>query len=296
MPGYLVKVRKKMDIYAQRRVRNVLAGNYGSVFKGRSMDFDDLREYSYGDDVKDIDWKATARSRTIMIRRYVAIRKHNIMIVADSGNSMAGLTPSGEKKSEVATFCAGVISYVAQKHGDLVGMVYGNEAANKRFAMKEDTPYIENFLKKYEQAVEVDGPNSDINALLTYITKSFRERMFLIVITDPTSAATLDRELVRRLNVRHEQMFILIEDSPVTNKMLLGGDASDINEHVRLPHYFRANKKIAKAEDEFRKVLTSKIQKGLYRLGVVSTTVDSSGRAVPQIFRMLEEQKHVRHK
>jgi uncharacterized protein (DUF58 family) len=133
MPSYLVKVRKKMDIYAQRRVRNVLSGNYGSVFKGRSMDFDDLREYNYGDDVKDIDWKATARSRTIMIRRYIAIRKHNIMIVADNGNSMAALAPSGESKAEVAAFCAGVIAYVAQKHGDLVGMVYGNKDGNKRY-------------------------------------------------------------------------------------------------------------------------------------------------------------------
>jgi hypothetical protein len=216
------------------------------------------------------------------------------MIVADNGNSMAGLAPSVEKKSEIATFCAGVIAYVAQKHSDLVGMVYGNQADNKRYGMKEDTPYIENFLKKYSQSVEEDGPNSDINALLTYISKSFRERMFLIVITDPTSAAMLDRELVRRLNVRHEQMFILIEDSPVTNKKLLGNDASDINDLIRLPHYFRANKKIAKAEDDFRKILTSKIQKGLYRLGVVSTTVDSTEHAVPQIFKMLEEQKHVR--
>ena len=63
MPSYLVKVRKKMDIFAQRRVRNVLSGNYGSVFKGRSLDFDDLREYNYGDDVKDIDWKANLKHR-----------------------------------------------------------------------------------------------------------------------------------------------------------------------------------------------------------------------------------------
>ena len=167
MPSYLVKVRKKMDIYAQRRVRNVLSGNYGSVFKGRSMDFDDLREYNYGDDVKDIDWKATARSRTIMIRRYIAIRKHNIMIVADNGNSMAALAPSGESKAEVAAFCAGVIAYVAQKHGDLVGMVYGNKDGNKRYAMKEDTPYIENFLKKYSQSIKVDGAESDINSVFS---------------------------------------------------------------------------------------------------------------------------------
>ena len=295
MPGYLVKVRKKMDIYAQRRVRNVLSGNYGSVFKGRSMDFDDLREYSYGDDVKDIDWKATARSRSIMIRRYIAIRKHNIMIVADSGKSMAGLAPSGETKGEIAAFCAGVIAYVSQKHGDLVGMVYGNKTSNKRYAMKEDTPYIENFLKKYDQAIVPDAAESDINSVLTYISKSFRERMFLIVITDPNSAATLDRDLVRRLNARHEQMYILVEDSPLTNKDLFGQDTVDMDDDVRLPYFFRANKKIAAAEEEFRTALYEKIQKGLRRFGIVSAIVDSTDHAIPRIFAMLEEQRRVRH-
>lgn len=294
MPGYLVKVRKKMDIYAQRRVRNVLSGNYGSVFKGRSMDFDDLREYNFGDDVKDIDWKATARSRTIMVRRYIAIRKHNILIVADNGATMAGLAPSGETKGEVAAFCAGVISYVAQKHNDLVGMVYGNKTMNKRYAMKEDTPYIENFLKKYSNSISDESSESDINSVLTFVSKSFRERMFLIVITDPNSAATIDRNLVRRLNARHEQMYILVEDSPLTNKSLLGENVNDMSDHVRLPHYFRANKKIAAAEEDYRRQLYDKIQKGLRRFGVVSTIVDSTEHAIPRIFKMLEEQKHVR--
>ena len=160
--------------------------------------------------------------------------------------------------------------------------------------MKEDTPYIENFLKKYSQSIKVDGAESDINSVLTYISKSFRERMFLIVITDPNSAATLDRNLVRRLNARHEQIYILVEDSPLTNKSLLNSDVNDMNDGVRLPHYFRANKKIAAAEEEYRKSLAEKIQKGLHRFGVVSTTVPSSEKAIPMIFKMLEEQKRVR--
>lgn len=294
MSGYLIKVRKKMDIFSQRRVRNVLSGNYGSVFKGRSMDFDDLREYNYGDDIKDIDWKATARSRTIMIRRYIAIRKHNILIIADNGKSMNALAPSGETKGEVATFCAGVIAYVAQKHGDLVGMVYGNHNSVKRYSMKEDTPYIENFLRKYSASVNEDSAEGDINSVLTYVSKNFRERMFIIVITDPMNAASLNRELVRRLNARHEQMYILVEDSPLTNKKLLDGDVNDMSDNIRLPHYFRANKHIAEAEEEFRKDLYGKIQKGLRRFGVVSSVVDSTDNAIPRIFKMLEEQKHVR--
>ena len=149
-------------------------------------------------------------------------------------------------------------------------------------------------MKKYDQSIEEDGPISDINSLLTYVSKSFRERMFLIIITDPATAGTIDRDLVRRLNARHEQMLIMVEDSPITNKAILDDDASDLVEHVRLPHYFRASKKIAEAEAEFHKELTDKVRKSLYHMGVVSTTVDSVDHAIPQIFRMLEEQKHVR--
>ena len=202
MPSYLVKVRKKMDIFAQRRVRNVLSGNYGSVFKGRSLDFDDLREYNYGDDVKDIDWKATARSRTIMIRRYIAVRKHNILLVADNGNTMAALAPSGESKQEVATFCAGVMSYVALHHGDYVGMIYGNHGENKRYMQKEDAAYIENFLDKYAKSMTLKSEPSDLNSLLTYVSKTYRERSFMIIMSDAEGVSQIDTEMIRKLHAR----------------------------------------------------------------------------------------------
>ena len=74
MPSLLVKVKAKMTLHAHEKVRGLLEGQYGSVFKGRSLDFDDLREYLPGDDIKDIDWRATARSVSTRIRRYVAVR------------------------------------------------------------------------------------------------------------------------------------------------------------------------------------------------------------------------------
>src|SRR6478752_9672895 len=107
MASLLVKVRRKMSITAYRKVRSALEGEYASVFKGRSMDFDDLREYVPGDDVKDIEWRATARSGQVRIKRYVAIRKHNIMLVVDTGRSMAATAPSGEIKRDIAVMAAG---------------------------------------------------------------------------------------------------------------------------------------------------------------------------------------------
>lgn len=283
-----------MDIFAQRRVRNVLSGNYGSVFKGRSLDFDDLREYNYGDDIKDIDWKATARSRSVMIRRYVAVRKHNILLVADSGNTMATLAPSGESKQEVATFCAGVMAYIAQHHGDFVGMIYGNKGENKRYGLKEDTAYIENFLDKYSKSMKLTAPDSDLTSLLTYVSKTYRERSFMLIISDADSVSRIDTELVRKLHARHEIMFIIVEDSPMTNELLFDYDTVDLDGKMRLSRYFRKNKKIAEAEAQYREAQRVGIKKTLRRMGIVCSFIDSVNHAIPRIIKMLEEQKHVR--
>ena len=294
MPKYLARVQKKMMIYSQRRVRTALSGNYGSVFKGRSMDFDDLREYAYGDDIKDIDWKATARSRNVMIRRYIAIRKHNIMIVADSGKTMAALAPSGEKKGDIAVYCASIMAYIAQKHGDLIGCVYGDVSQTKRFKLKESTAHIENFLSHYDHSISLEAADSNINQLLSYVSKMYHERMFLIIITDPATAASLNVNYVRRLGARHEQMFILVEDSQLTNKNLLKQDARDIEDNLRLPLFFRDNKKVAEAEEEYREKQRENIRRNLRRFGVVCSFIDSSENAIQRIYAMLEEQKHAR--
>jgi uncharacterized protein (DUF58 family) len=294
MPSNIAKVQKKMSIYAKRRVRTVFFGNYGSVFKGRGMDFDDIRPYMYGDDVKDIDWKASARSRSPMIRRYVAIRKHNIMIIADSGRDMAALAPSGETKSAIATFCASVIAYIALKNDDLVAMTFGNSNGNTRFPLKEGQKHIENFLNKYEKSISLESSSSNINALLTYVSKNFRERMFLIIITDVAGAAGVSMEILRHLRVRHEQMCIMIEDSALTNPAIKDGDVRDISENLRLSQFMRKNKKLAKAETKMREELRNATVHNLRTLGICSCCVDGTENAIPQIFKMLEEQKHAR--
>lgn len=294
MSNRLAKIQKKMSIYAKRRVRNVLSGNYGSVFKGRSMDFDDLRVYEFGDDVKDIDWKASARSKTPMIRRYVAIRKHNIMIVADSGRGMAALAPSGEQKSDLASFAAGVISYIANKNGDLVGITFGNIAGNTRFALKEGAAHIENFLNKYEKSISTDAGNSDINALLSYISKNFRERMFLFIVTDVHGVLQISEDLLRRLRVRHEIMAIMIEDVSFTDPKFKNDVAIDVVDRTSLPRFMRANRKLKNAEAAFREESCKKVEHSLKKLGIMSCRISSTETAIPEIFKMLEEQKHVR--
>lgn len=294
MSNHLAKVSKKMNIYAKRRVKNVLSGNYGSVFKGRSMDFDDLRPYEYGDDVKDIDWKASARSRIPMIRRYIAVRKHNIMIVADSGRNMAALAPSGESKIDIATFAASVIAWIANKNDDLIGITFGNSTSNTRIALKEGLSHIENCLTKYEKSVSLESDPANLNALLSYISKNFRERMFLFIITDAYNASQISQDILRRLRVRHEIMVISVEDSNITNASFFKNEVRDIVNNARIPAFLRKNRKLKDAEATMRKKVEQSNSKNFRHLGICSSVLSSTDTAVQDIFKMLEEQKHVR--
>ena len=124
--NHINRIKGNVSIYASQKTRNILDGSYKSIFKGKSLNFDDLREYVIGDNVKDIDWKATARSDNILVKQYVAERKHNILFIVDSSVNMQALTEAKELKSEVALYTAGTIATLANSSGDFFAFLYGN--------------------------------------------------------------------------------------------------------------------------------------------------------------------------
>ena len=95
-------LKRYKTIATDKATSRVLDGSYNSIYKGRSMNFDELREYVPGDDIKDIDWKATSRSQKVLIRQYIAEKRHNIMLIMDANRRMLAETKAGEEKGEVA--------------------------------------------------------------------------------------------------------------------------------------------------------------------------------------------------
>ena len=89
MLHYVEKIRSSISLNASKKATNLLDGLYKSVFKGKSLDFDDLRDYVYGDDSKDIDWKSSIRHGSLLVRRYVAFKRHNVVFIMDSGKLSA---------------------------------------------------------------------------------------------------------------------------------------------------------------------------------------------------------------
>ena len=109
---YLDRVRRVAALYTKRKTSDLLDGDYRSMQHGRSLDFDDLREYRYGDDVDYIDWKSSSRVGKTLIRRYFADRKHDVLFIGDTGRKMTGDTPAGESKEQIALMAFGVAAYL----------------------------------------------------------------------------------------------------------------------------------------------------------------------------------------
>lgn len=292
MASLLVKVRRKMSIAAHRKVRTALEGEYTSVFKGRSMDFDDLREYVPGDDVKDIEWKATARSGQVRIKRYVAIRKHNIMLVVDTGRSMAATAPNGECKRDIAVLAAGVIASVAQKHQDLVGLTAGDTENIYHLPLKGSQTHIERILQYVNTYTTLDAPPSNLTNLLDFIRRTSKRRMLLVVISDNLQFAAAQEQLLRRLAAQHELLFIAIDDIDPSDSHWKYHGLYDVELPTALPSFVRRRKAV---DDAYQELLHSEWKKAsrlLKRLRVSSVRIDSQDQVVNQIVRLLEEHRH----
>ena len=98
---YITKVKANLSIYTKKKTSNILEGSYNSIYKGKSMNFEDLREYIIGDNVKDIDWKASARSNKILIKQFIAEKKHNVLFILDSGKKMLADTKDLDSKKKL---------------------------------------------------------------------------------------------------------------------------------------------------------------------------------------------------
>lgn len=283
-----------MTIAAHRRVRSALEGEYASVSKGRSMDFDDLREYVTGDDVKDIDWKATARSGQVLIRRYVAIRKYNILLVVDTGRSMAATAPSGESKRDIAVMAAGVIASVAQKHGDLVGLVAGDSQHIGRLPLKDSRPHVERVLQFINTQTKLDAAQSDLIGLLDYVRRTIKRRMMLIIISDNLQFASAQEQLLRRLDAQHELMFIAVDDLDPDDPQWNTRDLYDVDTPATLPKFIRMQKNVEDAYQKFVRDQWKITNHTLDRLRISSVRVASEKDVIAQMVRLLEKQKRAR--
>lgn len=281
-----LNIRKYGAIKTNKATSQILDGSYNSIYKGRSMNFDELREYVVGDDIKDIDWKASSRSQKTLVRQYIAEKKHNIMLVMDTNRRMlANMNDSLEKK-EAAILSAGTLAYLVNQNGDYVSGIYNTGSMIKHYPFKTGLFNIENILENYSRAVNLDN-HTNIDDVLAYIIRNFRRKMIIAIVTDLRGINSISETSLKRLKVMHDVLIINVADAGI-----FGKEVYNIENNTYLPSFFTKDKKLARKEQEQKLFLQKQGEHKLAKYGVSCITIDGSKDYDNCIVELLEKHKN----
>ncbi len=281
---YITKVKANLSIYTKKKTSNILEGSYNSIYKGRSMNFEDLREYVVGDNVKDIDWKASARSNKILIKQYIAEKKHNILFILDSGKKMLADTRDLDSKKEVALMSIGTIGYLVDKHGDSISAIFKSRNSIKLFPFKTGIYNLEEILETYDKEI---GAENDLDKLVNYVLKYIRRRMIIFIVTDIKGMSDISEETLRRLSLLHDVMFINISDAFMT-----GYNAFDVEQNCYIPDFILEDEKLKDIELKVKTEIYDEIKDRFKKYKIITTTINQQKDIVNDIFKLLERRKN----
>lgn len=294
MTAHLTIVRRAVSIHAHRKALGLLDGEYAAVTTGRSMDFNDLREYIVGDDVKDIDWKATSRSHHPLVKRYVAVRKHTVLLIVSTGRSMSAMNDLAVTKRELAVLTAGVIGSLAVGHGDHVQLVHGDADEQHTLPAESGDVHLERLLTRIDGAIGANAGRSDLTAVLRHAIRTVRRRTIAVVIADEPEIDEPTRALLARLAAQHEVLVVTISDLDPTT--VLDRGVVDVESGRVVSAWARGDEQVRAEVTAALVAADGRTRLTLDRLGIVGERVHDHSSAVAAIFRLLRRHRHARRR
>jgi uncharacterized protein (DUF58 family) len=178
----MLKKVRAVEIQTRRLVNQALSGSYRSAFKGRGIDFEEVREYAYGDDVRSIDWNVSARSRRPFVKRYREERELSIILMLDLSAS-GGFGSFQHTKRELATELAAVLAFSAMISNDKVGLVLFTDRIEKFIVPGKGRKHVLRIIREL-LFFEPEGRATDLESTLNYVLKMMRRRSVIFMLSD----------------------------------------------------------------------------------------------------------------
>ncbi len=203
----LTKVRR-IEILTGRLVSETFAGEYLSVFKGRGMEFAEVREYVPGDDIRTIDWNVTARTAKPYVRQYTEERELTVVIACDLSGSQSFGTGAQLKKEIAAELCA-LLAFSALKNNDKVGLFLFTDEVEKRIPPKKGRRHVLHVIRDV-LAYEPKGKGTRIGPVLDRVNRALKRRCILFLISDFRDAGY--EKALKLAALKHDVIPILIRD------------------------------------------------------------------------------------
>lgn len=178
----LLKKVRKIEIRTRNLSQQIFAGQYHSAFKGRGMAFSEVRAYTYGDDIRSIDWNVTARFHQPYVKVFEEEREQTVMLVIDTSASTLFGTHQMFKQ-DLITELAAVISFSAINNNDKVGVLFYNDKIEKFIPPKKGKSHILRIISELVNLKHQNG-NTDTSLALQFLTNAIKKRCVLFLISD----------------------------------------------------------------------------------------------------------------
>ena len=217
-PSEILKKVRRIEIKTRGLSRNIFSGHYHSAFKGRGMAFSEVREYQYGDDIRNIDWNVTARFHTPYLKIFDEERELMVMLLIDvSGSNEFGT--QGSFKEDLITEIAAVLAFSAIQNNDKVGVIFFSDKIEKFIPPKKGTTHILRIIRELID-FKPESQGTDISEALRFLTNAIKKRCTAFIISDFMDHGF--EQAIKIASGKHDLVAIRIYDKRETELPAIG--------------------------------------------------------------------------
>jgi uncharacterized protein (DUF58 family) len=219
IPREILKKIRQIEIRTNRIVTETLAGQYHSVFKGQGMNFDEVREYQPGDEVRSIDWNVTARMNHPFVKKFVEERELTLMLVVDvSGSGRFG--SQAQSKRELAAEIASVLAFSAIRNNDKVGLVLFTDEVEKFIPPRKGRKHVLRVIREV-LFFEPQRRGTNLSGALDFANRMLAHRAIMVLVSDflaPSSVTPTPSDkrgfqtAIKQANRRHDLVAVQVAD------------------------------------------------------------------------------------
>lgn len=284
----LLKQVKQIEIKTRGIVNEVFSGEYHSVFKGRGMEFSEVREYQIGDDIRSIDWNVSARFGHPYVKVFEEERELTLMLLVDlSGSLVFG---SVEKtKQQVAAELAAVLAFSALKNNDKVGLILFTDEIEKFVPPKKGKSHVLRIIREI-LSFEPQGNNTNITRALEYFNNSIKKKSITFLISDFIDEGY--EKILKIVSKKHDFVNVQLED-PRETKLLDGGLIKFRDAETHEIRYIDTSNKVVQEHFNLKLKEREEFQNNLYKKSRVDTIkIDTSAsyvRPLIDFFKLREK-------
>jgi len=206
----LFKKIRRIEIRTRRLVNSSFAGEYHAIFKGRGMEFDEVRPYQRGDEVRTIDWNVTARTGELYVKRYIEERELTVMLLVDASASGQFGTINRFKR-EIAAELAAVLAFSAISNNDKVGLLIFTDQVELFIAPRKGRRHVLRLIRDL-LAFEASGYQTDLKLGLETLNHMLKRRSIIFLLSDFLSPPDSYRSILQVSNRRHDIIAVTISD------------------------------------------------------------------------------------